>query len=301
MAARSSPQSAPLPAARVEARAGLANAVERAVAYGLMLLVAVIFLTPLVWTLSTSLKDVSTVVLFPPTFLPDPPHWENYVEIFRRVPFALWIANSVQITLLATLGTVVSATLVAYSFARFRYPGRDLFFFITVATLILPTEVTIVPTYLLFRQLGWLDSFRPLIVPAWLGGGAFYIFLLRQFFLTLPREFDEAAKIDGANSLQTLLLVLLPLSRPALTAVVVISFISHWDEFFLPLVYLNTPALFPLSLGLRYFQSALLGEGQPMFHLMMAGAAVATIPPIALFIVAQRYFVQGVVMSGIKA
>jgi multiple sugar transport system permease protein len=296
MAVRSSPLSLPRAAGRPHAH----RWVGATVTYGVAAVIVLIFLTPLAWTFSTSLKDVSTVVIFPPTLLPDPPHPENYVEIFQRAPFGRWIANSVQITVLATLGTVVSATLVAYSFARFRYPGRDLFFFLTVATLILPTEVTIVPTYLLFRGLGWLDTFAPLTVPSWLGGGAFFIFLLRQFFLAIPREFDEAARIDGANSLQTLWLVLLPLSRPALTTVVVISFISHWDEFFLPLVYLNTPTLFPLSVGLRYFQSALLGEGQPMFHLLMAGATLALIPPVALFVVAQRYFVEGIVMSGIK-
>jgi ABC-type glycerol-3-phosphate transport system permease component len=290
----------PLPLPRLAARPRARRRVLAIVKYGVAALIAAVFLMPLAWTLSTSLKDVATVVIFPPTLLPDPPRPENYAEIFRKAPFARWVANSVQITLLATLGTVVSATLVAYSFARFRYPGRDLFFFLTVATLILPTEVTIVPTYLLFRGLGWLDSFAPLIVPSWLGGGAFFIFLLRQFFLALPREFDEAARIDGANSLQTLWLVLLPLSRPALTTVVVVSFIGHWDEFFLPLVYLNTPALFPLSVGLRYFQNALLGEGQPMFHLLMAGATLALIPPVALFVVAQRYFVEGIVMSGIK-
>ena len=297
MAARSSP----LPVARVGAHPLAMRRVRLAIKYVTAIVIAIVFLTPIVWTLSTSLKDVSTVALFPPTLLPDPPHPENYAEIFQKSPFARWIANSVVITLAATLGTVISATLVAYSFARFRYPGRDVFFFLTIGTLILPTEVTIVPAYLLFRGLGWLDTFAPLIVPSWLGGGAFYIFLLRQFFLTLPREFDDAAKIDGANSFQTLLFVLLPLSRAALTTVVVISFISHWDEFFLPLIYLNTPTLFPLSLGLRYFQNTLLGEGLPMFHLLMAGATIALIPPVVLFIVAQRYFVQGIVMSGIKA
>jgi ABC-type glycerol-3-phosphate transport system permease component len=268
--------------------------------YASALVIALVFAVPLVWTLSTSLKDASTVTRFPPTLLPDEPHWENYVEIFRRHPFATWIWNTTQITLTATLGTVVSATLVAYSFARFRYPGRDLFFFLTVSTMILPTEVTVVPTYLLFRALGWLDSYKPIVVPFWLGGSAFFVFLLRQFMLTLPRDMDDAARIDGANSLQTLVYVLAPLMKPALTAVTVISFIQHWDEFFLPLIYINTTAYFPLSLGLRYFQNSLLGEGLPQYHLMMAGATVATIPPIGLFVAAQRYFVQGVVMSGLK-
>lgn len=274
---------------------------DRGLWYALWLVLAVLFLTPMVWSLSSSLKDSASVMLFPPTLLPEEPQWENYVTIFRKYPFATWLRNTTIITVLATLGTILSALIVAYSFARFRYPGRETFFFVTVGTLILPTEVTIVPTYLLHRQLGWLDTYLPLIVPFWLGGGAFYIFLLRQFLLTLPRDLDEAAKIDGAHSLQTLLLVLVPLCKPAILTVTVISFISHWDEFFAPLIYLNTPALFPISVGLRFFQNTLMGEGPSLYHLMMAGAVVATIPPILLFVVAQRYFVQGVVMSGIKA
>ena len=281
-------------------RVGLDRVAGALATYGGALVIALLFAVPLVWTLSTSLKDASTVMRFPPTLLPEEPQWGNYVEIFRRHPFAAWIWNSTQITLTATLGTVVSATLVAYSFARFRYPGRDVFFFLTVSTMILPSEVTVVPTYLLFRALGWLDSYKPIVVPFWLGGSAFFIFLLRQFMLSLPRDMDDAARIDGANSLQTLLFVLAPLMKPALTAVTVISFIQHWDEFFLPLIYINTTAFFPLSLGLRYFQNTLLGEGLPQYHLMMAGATVATIPPIALFVAAQRYFVQGVIMSGLK-
>lgn len=286
--------------ARSGGRALTARMVGTVATYGGALAIALIFAVPLVWTLSTSLKDVASVTRFPPTLVPDDPQWGNYLEIFRRHPFAAWIWNTTQITLTATLGTVVSATLVAYSFARFRYPGRDLFFFLTVSTMILPSEVTVVPTYLLFRTLGWLDSYKPIVVPFWLGGSAFYIFLLRQFMLSLPRDMDDAARIDGATSLQTLLFVLAPLMTPALTAVTVISFIQHWDEFFLPLIYINTTTLFPLSLGLRYFQNSLMSEGLPQYHLMMAGATVATIPPITLFVLAQRYFVQGVVMSGLK-
>jgi len=278
----------------------LRRGVNTVIAYAVGVVIATIFLVPLIWTLSTSLKDVSTVALFPPTFLPAHPQWDNYLEIFRRQPFALWVWNTVQITFLATLGTVISATIVAYSFARFRYPGRELLFSLTLSTLILPTEVTVVPTYLLFRDIGWLDSFKPLIVPFWLGGGAFYIFLLRQFLMTLPRELDDAAKIDGANSLQTLFYVLVPIAKPALMTVTVISFIQHWDEFFLPLIYINSPNRFPLSLGLRYFQSELRGETLPTFHLLMAATTLATIPPVTLFIFAQRYFVQSIVMTGLK-
>ncbi|HLH73975.1 MAG TPA: carbohydrate ABC transporter permease [Chloroflexota bacterium] len=291
-------------APRAETAASAAQIVQPGIAV-LTYLIAILFgllaVIPFFWAVSYSFRDVAEVFQFPPPLLPPRLRWENYVTIFQTMPFALWIVNTVQITVLATLGTVVSATVVAYSFARFRYPGRDLFFFVTIATLILPGEVTIVPTYLIFRGLGWLDSFRPLIVPSWLGGGAFYIFLLRQFLLTIPRDFDDAAKIDGASSLQTLLSVIAPLLKPAIVAVTVISFIGQWDDFFNPLIYLNTPTKFTLSLGLNYLQSSLSGEGVPQIHLLMVAATLATLPPLLLFFVAQRYFIEGVVLSGLKA
>lgn len=263
------------------------------------ILLAVIFMVPFVWTVSTSLKQVSELYDFPPSFVPEIPQWGNYARVWTRVPFGQWVVNTLIISIGATLGTVVSASLVAYSFARFRYPGRDLFFVVTLSTLMLPVEVTIIPTYLLFNFIGWLDTFAPLIVPAWFGGGAFYIFLMRQFLLSIPRDLDEAAKLDGANSLQILGYVLLPLAMPALTTMAVIAFIAHWNEFLGPLIYLNSPDKFPLSVGLRYFQNR-GNETEPMEHLLMAAAVMITMPCLMLFFVAQRYFVQGVVMSGIK-
>ncbi len=263
------------------------------------ILLAVIFMVPFVWTVSTSLKQVSELYDFPPSFVPEIPQWGNYARVWTRVPFGQWVMNTLIISIGATLGTVVSASLVAYSFARFRYPGRDLFFVVTLSTLMLPVEVTIIPTYLLFNFIGWLDTFAPLIVPSWFGGGAFYIFLMRQFLLSIPRDLDEAAKLDGANSLQILGYVLLPLAMPALTTMAVIAFIAHWNEFLGPLIYLNSPDKFPLSVGLRYFQNR-GNETEPMEHLLMAAAVMITMPCLMLFFVAQRYFVQGVVMSGIK-
>lgn len=268
--------------------------------FALAVAFAVLAFFPFFWAATSSLKSIDELFAFPPSVFPTAPQWQNYREVFVRVPFARWVMNTVAVTVLATLGTLLSATVVAYSFARFRYPGRDLLLLVTVGTLILPTEVTIVPTYLLFRQLGWLDTTLPLIVPFWFGGGAFYIFLLRQFFLTIPRELDEAAKLDGANSLRILTDVLAPQLKPALTAVAVISFVFHWDDFFSPLIYLNSPTNFTLSLGIRYFYSSLSGEGIPMIHLLMVAATLATLPPILLFMASQRYFVQGIVMSGLK-
>jgi ABC-type glycerol-3-phosphate transport system permease component len=260
---------------------------------------AAAFLFPIVWTVASSLKAMHEI--YDPTqILPANPVWGNYVELFERAPFARWMWNTTLVTVLATLGTVISSMLAGYSFARFRWPGRDLFFFVTISTLILPAEVTIVPQYLLFLRLGWIDTYLPLIVPYWLGGTAFYIFLFRQFFLTIPYEYDEAARLDGANSLQILWHVHMPMIRPAIWAAVVISFIQHWDEFFTPLIFLNTPEKYTLSIGLRYFYNSLATEGEPMLHLLMAAATLSLLPPIILFMFTQRYFIRGVVMSGLK-
>jgi ABC-type glycerol-3-phosphate transport system permease component len=278
----------------------LQRALRRSSLYLMVLLVATVFMVPFGWTIATSLKQVSELYDFPPTFVPEVPQWHNYLVVWSRVPFGRWVMNSTTITAGAMLGTLFSASLVAYAFARFRYPGRDLFFIVTLSTMMLPVEVTIIPTYLLFNLIGWLDTLLPLIVPSWFGGGAFYIFLLRQFFMTIPRDLDDAAKIDGANSLQVFLNVMVPLSKPALATVAVIAFISHWDEFLGPLIYLNSPERFPLSVGLRYFQNK-GNENQPMEHLLMAAAAMITLPCLVLFFFTQRYFVRGVVMSGIKA
>jgi multiple sugar transport system permease protein len=278
----------------------LAPGLVKAIIYALAILFGVLTLFPFFWAISYSLRDVAEVFDFPPPLFPPHYRWINYVTLFQEMPFALWIVNSVEVTVLATLGTVVSATLVAYSFARFRYPGRNVLFFIPLGTLILPNEVTIVPTYLIWRDLGSLDTFRPLIVPSWLGGGAFFIFLLRQFLLTIPRDFDDAAKMDGASSLRILISVIVPFLKPALLAVTVISFIGQWDDFFNPLIYLNTPTNFTVSLGLNYLQSSLSGEGVPEVQLLMVAATLATLPPLLLFVFAQRYFIEGVVLSGIK-
>ncbi len=172
-----------------------------------------------------------------------------------RLPFLTFYLNSALVTVLAVTGQLVSATLVAYGFARFRFPFRGALFMLVIATLIVPWEVTIVPSFILYRWLGWLDSLKPLIVPFWFGGSPLYIFLLRQFFMGIPREFDEAAEIDGASSLRILTQILVPLSVPALTTVAIFSFLQHWNEFIQPLIFLNSPEHFTVSLGLRYFQT----------------------------------------------
>lgn len=267
---------------------------------------AILAMFPFVWTVASSLKTPAELVLFPPPLFPVQPRWENYVEMWRSVPFGAWLVNSVIVTLAGTIGGVASAALVAYSFARFRYPGRDVFFIMTLATVMLPVEVTIIPTYLLFFQVGWINTLWPLIVPQWFGGGAFSIFLLRQFFLSIPRDLDEAARVDGASYLQTLWYVLLPLCLPALATAAVITAISNWDAFLAPFIFLNTKAQLTLAVGIREFQAQGAATGGAVVgglrrdHLLMAASTFMTLPVVFLFFVAQRYFVRGAVMSGIK-
>ncbi|MBV7334541.1 carbohydrate ABC transporter permease [Chloroflexi bacterium TSY] len=267
-----------------------------------MIVLGILFMFPWFWTLSTSFKKPSELYIFPPLWIPESLRYENYGTVFEEVPFGLWYWNSTVVVALFTLGIVLSATLVAYSFARFRWPGRDVVFAITLGTMMLPTEVTLIPKYILFKELGWLNTVKPLWIPAWFGGGAFAIFLLRQFIMSLPREFDEAATIDGANPWQVLVHVLLPLMKPVLATVAVIHFIWSWNDFLDPLIYLASPEKFTLALGLRYFDvtPGQMSPGVPTEHLLMASVVMSTIPIILLFFAAQKYFVQGIVMSGLK-
>lgn len=258
------------------------------------------FLGPFVWTVISSLKQASEITSYPPVFIPATLRFDNYVAAWTKVPFLLFYFNSAIVTILAVLGQLVSGTLVAYGFARFRFPLHDVLFLLVIATLIVPWEVTIVPSFILYRWLGWLDTLKPLIVPFWFGGSPLFIFLLRQFFMSIPRDLDEAAEIDGANSFRILWQILIPLSMPVLTTVAIFSFLQHWNEFIQPLIFLNSPANFTVSLGLRYFQTTPGDPGEPKEHLLMAAAVIASIPCVLLFFAAQRFFVRGIVMTGIK-
>jgi multiple sugar transport system permease protein len=274
--------------------------VSRGILYVLVIASALLFFGPFFWTITSSLKGVTEMFVFPPTWFPEVPQWDNYVEVWRQVPFGRFGLNTIVITVGALTGTLLTSSLVAYSFARFRYPGREVFFLLTLSTMMLPTEVTLIPTYLIWNRIGLLDTPAPLIVPYWFGGNAFSIFLMRQFFMTIPREFDDAARIDGANFLRIFWHVLLPLSGPILATLAVIGFINHWNDFLGPLIYLDSRQNFTIALGLRYFQQLSEGGGQPMEHLLMAASVTFTAPCILLFFMAQRYFVRGIVLSGVK-
>lgn len=273
---------------------------EHSVLYMLAVLLGIIFLFPFFWTLMSSLKSVQEINTFPPTWIPETFQWSNYNRVLTTVPFALWTYNSFFVVTLSTLGTVLSASLVAYSFARFRYRGRDLIFMITLGTMMLPAQVTLIPQFVLFHKLGWINTLYPLWIPAWFGGGAFAIFLLRQFILSLPKELDEAALIDGASYFRIFWQILLPLCKAVVATIAVISFIGSWNDFVNPLIYLQLPEKFTLAVGLNYFKNQPELGGEPTQHLLMAASVMVILPVILIFFATQRYFVQGIVLSGIK-
>ena len=270
--------------------------VGRALIYSLLVVLSMIFAIPLVWLVSTSLKDDSQMTAWPPVWIPSPVRWDNFGLAWTAGNFGLYLKNTVIITVLATVGQVATASMAAYGFARLRFPGRDVLFAILISTMMLPGVVTFIPTFILFKQLGWLDSFKPLIAPAYFGGGAFFIFLLRQFFRTIPPEFFDQAKIDGASNFRSFWQIMLPLSKPALSTVAIFAFMAHWNDFQGPLIYINSPERFTLTLGLRRF----MGQANTEFQEMMAMSLLITLPVIIVFFAFQRYFIQGVVMSGLK-
>lgn len=274
----------------------LRRTLGRALIHLALLVAAVAVLGPFAWLLSTSLKERRDIFLFPPEWIPRPIQWSNYSEALTALPFDRYLLNTLIITGASMVGQVLSAALVAFAFARLRWPGRDQLFVLVLITMMLPQHVTFIPQFIGFRQLGLVDTFWPLIVPAYFGGGPFYVFLLRQFFRTLPREIDDAARLDGTSNFGIFWRITLPLSKPALATVAIFSFYFHWNDFFGPLVYLQDPQLRTLSLGLRHF----IGPYGTEWHLIMAASTAVLLPPVVLFFVAQRYFIQGVVFSGLK-
>jgi ABC-type glycerol-3-phosphate transport system permease component len=255
-------------------------------------------MVPFFWLLSSSLKMPNEIFRLPPVFIPTTMRWENYYEVLVDQPFMRLVRNTLIVTLPATLGQVITASMAAYGFARLRFPGRDFTFGLVLATIMLPYAVTIIPVYLLFKQLGWLGTFLPLIVPFWFGGGAFNIFMLRQFFLSIPTELEEAALIDGASYPTIFARIVLPLSVPAMVVVSIFSFLHHWNDFLAPLIYLNKINLWTVAIGILGLKGAL--GTRDTTHLMMAMSTLMLLPIIAIFFVAQRAFVQGIVLTGLK-
>jgi multiple sugar transport system permease protein len=286
----------PYPTKAIEALGALrrGEGVKRFLIYVALGIGSAAFLAPLLWTLSTALKSQAEIARDPSRMIPERIHWDNFAGAWAALPFSDFVLNTVFVTVLATFGTLLSSSLVAYGFSRFEFKGRNALFVVLLATMMLPHQVTMVPVFMIWRKLGAIDTFFPLIVPAFLGGGAFNIFLLRQFFLSIPRELDEAMVLDGAGYLTIWRYLLVPLSAPALATVAVFSFIANWDNFEGPLIYLNSPENYTVAIGLRLFQDTF---GTNLAQLMAASLINLT-PMLILFLVAQRFFVKGIVVSG---
>lgn len=270
--------------------------VTRTLAFILLCLGSILALIPVLWMLSTSLKASGDVLLLPPRWIPNPIRWSNYVDALTAQPFGLYYRNTIFYTFLAVFGDTFSSAMVAYALARLRGPGHRIFFLIILSTMMLPWQVTLIPQFLLFRVLGWIDTLKPLIVPTFFGS-AFFIFLLNQFYLTIPDEMDDAARIDGANEYQIFWWIILPMSAPALATVAIMSFMYHWNNFLGPLIYLSSKDKLVVSVALQRFTAA---YGATRWDLLMAAALVALLPCVFLFFFAQRYFIQGIVVSGLK-
>jgi multiple sugar transport system permease protein len=268
-----------------------------------LIALSIVFAFPLLWLVSTSLKPITETMRTPPTLIPSHWLWINYPRAFTYgadklgfIPFLVYGRNTLLLAILTVSGTVFSNALVAYAFARLRWPGRDLAFAATLATMMVPFPVLMVPTFALFQKLHWIGTFRPLWIPAWFGS-AFNIFLLRQFFRTIPFELSEAAKIDGCSEWNIFQLVILPLAKPALAVVALFTFMGTWNDFLGPLIYISNQSMFTLGLGLQAFQSQ---NGGTEWNLLMAASTIVIAPIIVLFFFTQKQFIQGIAVTGLK-
>jgi len=267
--------------------------------YSILILGSLVSLMPLMWAISTSLKTIDQLSNWPPNLIPDPIAWGNYAEVFTHIPMLQYFGNTMVIVTAWVIGATVTCSFVAYGFARTQFWGRDTLFLILLSTLMMPYVVRLIPLFMIYNELGWINTFLPLTVPMLLGRNAFYIFLLRQFFIGIPEEISDAARIDGCSHFGIWWRIVMPLSKPALATVAVFAFQASWDDFLAPLVYMGgNPDLRTLSLGLFAFRAA---PGQvAMTHLLMAMSVMMIIPVLIVFAFGQRYFVQGVTMSGLK-
>lgn len=269
---------------------------SKVLVYTLLIVGAFFFMIPFAWMLSSSLKELSQIFLYPPKWIPNPIRWDNYAKALVKMNFPLALKNTLIITLLTVTGQLLSSAFVAYGFARLRFPGRDFLFMLVISTMMLPSQVTMIPVFMVFRSLGWVDTLKPLIIPSFLGANAFAIFLLRQFFLTIPKELEDAARIDGCGSLRIFFQIIMPLAKPALVTVGIFAFMGSWNDFFGPLIYLNSEKLRTLAIALQTFQGQFTAE----WNLLMAASVVVLLPVLVIFFTLQQYFVQGIVLTGLK-
>lgn len=288
-------QKAVQPASIIHLRKHTRRILTELVTHIVLILAAVTFAIPFLWMLSTSLKPDAQIFVLPPQWIPKPFMWSNYPNALTYIPYFLYFRNTLYIALFNVIATLISCTLVAYGFARINWPGRGFFFSILLATLMIPYPVTLIPTFLIFRNLGWVGTPNPLTWPAFFGS-PFFIFLLRQFYMTIPQELSQAAKIDGANEFAIYWRIILPLARPALATIALFTFLANWNDFLGPLIYLSDKQQYTLALGLYGFAGARRTE----WGLLMAAGAVTITPIIVLFFLAQRTFIQGITLTGTK-
>ena len=269
--------------------------------HGVVILGGLFVIFPFFWMITASFKTEWEAFLIPPTWIPTEWRWVNYHNaLFAYVPFGRYFLNTVLISSAVLVGRLLTASLVAFAFARMRFFGRNVLFVLVLSTLMVPFQVTVIPLFIIYRQVSLIDTYWPLIGPAWFGGGAFFIFLLRQFIMTVNPELDDAARIDGCGWVGLYWRIVLPLITPALAAVAIFSFLWTWNDFFNPLIFLRSNDNFTLAVGLHFFASFASPTMRPVITEIMAGATLIMIPPLLLFFFAQKYFIQGVVFSGIK-
>jgi len=276
----------------------LARLVRRAGGLAMTLLayaVGAAFFLPFFWMVSTALKTPGQTFLSPPRWIPSPFAWNNFPEAVRYIPFGLYTLNTLKIAIPAVFGTLLSCSLVGYGFSRIRAPGRDYFFYVMLATMMVPWAVTMVPVFVMFKALGWTGTYLPLIVPSFFGN-AYYIFLFRQFFLTIPMELSDAAVVDGCSHLGILWRIILPLAKPILVTVALFRFNAAWSDYLAPLIFLQRQEQFTIALGLTHF----LDRDRPLWNLAMAATTVAVVPVLAIFLFAQRSFIEGITLTGMK-
>ena len=274
------------------ARVTSGGAIKRALVFVALCVGAAIFSVPFLWTVSTALKTNQQVFAVPPQWIPNPPQWGNFRRAWTELPFATFVLNTVTITAIAVVGQVATASLVAYGFARFRFRGRNFLFYLMLSTMMLPAQVTMIPLYIVFRQLGWVGTIWPLVVPAFFGN-ALYVFLLRQFMMTIPNELSDAARIDGAGELGIFWRIIVPLIKPALATVALFTFVATYRDFLGPLIYLTEQNQWTISLGLKMFQNMYGAQWQ----LMMAAATLTMIPTVILFFLTQRTFIEEIALT----
>jgi len=269
--------------------------IKHSLVYALLLIGAAVMLVPFAWMLSTSLKESYQVFAWPPKWIPEPVKWSNYITTFTGLPFGKWFNNTLLITVSNIIGAVLSCIVVSYGFARFRARGRNMLFILTLATMMLPDTVTMIPKFYMFSQFGWINTFYPLIIPLFFGK-AYFIFLLRQFFMSIPADLEEAAKIDGASTFGILWRVILPLTLPAIVTITIFQFNDSWKDFMQPILYLSKPDLYTLTLGINFFKS----QNNVQWNYLMAASVVTMLPSLVFYFVGQRYFVESITLTGMK-